>query len=122
MRKRTVLARLLAYDPETLLMDEPFSALDAQLRVALQVELRDLARRLRKTVLFVTHDLDEAVAFGDRCIVFTARPGTIKAEIDIPLPRDRDLIGLRFDPENARICAELWRLLADENAFKGGRA
>ena len=66
MRKRCALARLLAYDPETLLMDEPFAALDAMLRLRMQIEIRELVRRLGKTVVFVTHDLDEAVAIGDR--------------------------------------------------------
>ena len=78
MRKRTALARLLAYDPETLLLDEPFAALDAQLRLNMQIELLRLSRQLNKTVLFVTHDLDEAAALGDRCVVFSARPGTIR--------------------------------------------
>ena len=73
MRKRCALARLLAYDPETLLMDEPFGALDAQLRLEMQAELCDLCLRLGKTVLFVTHDLDEAIALGDRCVVFSGR-------------------------------------------------
>src|SRR3546814_1576643 len=66
MRKRTALARLLAYDPETLLMDEPFAALDAQLRLNMQIELLSISRRLGKTIMFVTHDLDEVVALGDR--------------------------------------------------------
>ncbi|MFC7557456.1 ABC transporter ATP-binding protein [Pseudoroseomonas wenyumeiae] len=70
MRKRVALARLLAYDPETLLLDEPFAALDAQLRLNMQIELLQLSRRLHKSVLFVTHDLDEAAALGDRCVVF----------------------------------------------------
>jgi len=111
MRKRAALARLLAYDPETLLMDEPFAALDAQMRLVMQVELRRLSRSLGKTVLFVTHDVDEAVALGDRCVVFTARPGTIDRVIDIALPADRDLRRLRFDPAYMAQCAELWRLM-----------
>ena len=98
MRKRTALARLLAYDPETLLLDEPFAALDAQLRLNMQIELLHLSRRLNKSVLFVTHDLDEAAALGDRCVVFSPRPGTIRQIIQSPLPRDRDLIRLRHNP------------------------
>jgi NitT/TauT family transport system ATP-binding protein len=112
MRKRTALARLLAYDPETLLMDEPFGALDAQLRLGMQIQLRKLCQRLGKTVLFVTHDLDEAVALADRSVVFTARPGTVKRIIDVDLPRDRDLMKLRHDRRYVELTAELWDLLA----------
>ena len=114
MRKRTALARLLAYDPETLLMDEPFGALDALLRLRMQVELRALYRRLGKAVLFVTHDLEEAVALGDRCVVFSARPGRILEVIDVPLPGDRDLMQLRYDPSFAQTGAKLWALLTPE--------
>jgi NitT/TauT family transport system ATP-binding protein len=112
MRKRTALARLLAYDPETLLLDEPFAALDAQLRVRMQAELFQLSRRLTKTVLFVTHDLDEAVALGDRCVIFSARPGTVIKDMTIPLPADRRILELRKDPAYQRVCAELWDFIA----------
>jgi NitT/TauT family transport system ATP-binding protein len=111
MRKRTALARLLAYDPETLLLDEPFAALDAQLRLNMQIELLHLSRRLNKSVLFVTHDLDEAAALGDRCVVFSPRPGTIRQIIQSPLPRDRDLIRLRHNPDYQKLAAELWDLI-----------
>lgn len=112
MKKRAALARLLAYDPETLLMDEPFGALDAQLRLMLQMELLRIAYRFNKTVLFVTHDLDEAVALADRCIVFGGRPGTIVDTIKIPLSRDRDLMTLRFDNDYINTCGTLWRQLS----------
>ncbi len=112
MRKRCALARLLAYDPETLLMDEPFAALDAMLRLRMQIEIRELVRRLGKTVIFVTHDLDEAVAIGDRCAVFTRRPGTIERVVDIPLAPDRDILKLRHDPAYMEITASLWEVLA----------
>ena len=112
MRKRAALARLLAYDPETLLLDEPFAALDAQLRVRMQMELFSLSRRLKKTVLFVTHDLDEAVALGDRCLVFSARPGTIVKDVAIPLPHDRNILELRRDAAYQRLCGELWDFIA----------
>lgn len=112
MRKRCALARLLAYDPEALLMDEPFGALDAQLRLRLQVELRQLCKDLGKTVLFVTHDLEEAVAIGDRCAVFSASPGTILETFEIPLPAQRDLMKLRFDETFRRTCARLWECLS----------
>ena len=121
MRKRTALARLLAYDPETLLMDEPFGALDAQLRLRLQVQLRSLCKRLGKTVLFVTHDLEEAVALGDRCAVFSARPGTIVETIEVPLPGDRDLLSLRYDKRFIDTCAHLWSLLSVDLATEAAR-
>ena len=111
MRKRAALARLLAYDPNTLLMDEPFGALDAQLRLRLQAELRRICKKFDKTVLFVTHDLDEAVSIGDRVAIFSARPGTILHLLPIPLPSDRDLLRLRSDPEFMRTCARLWELM-----------
>lgn len=112
MRKRTALARLLAYDPEALLLDEPFVALDAQLRLAMQSELRSLCRRLNKTMLFVTHDVDEAVGLGDRCVVFTARPGRIRTTVEIDLPPDRDLLAVRRLPRFAALTAELWELMS----------
>lgn len=117
MRKRTALARLLAYDPETLLLDEPFAALDAQIRLKMQTELLSIARRLDKTILFVTHDLDEAVGLGDRIAVFSARPGTIIRLIECPLGHDRDLIQLRRNKAYTDLCAELWELIVpDMNA------
>jgi NitT/TauT family transport system ATP-binding protein len=120
MRKRTALARLLACDTEILLMDEPFGALDAQLRLTLQIELRDLCRRLDKTVLFVTHDVDEAIALGDRCVVFSALPGTIRATLTVPLPVERDIARLRGDEHYIRTCAGLWNLLVPEIGLPGG--
>jgi NitT/TauT family transport system ATP-binding protein len=114
MRKRTALARLFAQDPETLLLDEPFVALDAQLRLAMQSELRALSRRFGKTVLFVTHDVDEAAALGDRCIIFSKRPGRIRTIVDIDLPPDRSLFNLRQDSRYASISARLWDHMARE--------
>lgn len=116
MRKRTALARLLAYDPETLLLDEPFVALDAQLRLAMQSELRTLCRRLGKTMLFVTHDVDEATALGDRCVLFTASPGRVRTTLENDLPPDRDLFALRRDPAFAAMSSRLWDLMMDERA------
>lgn len=112
MRKRCALARLLAYDPEALLMDEPFGALDAQLRLKMQIEILRLARELKKTVVFVTHDLDEAVSLADRTAVFSARPGTIVRVVDVPLGRERDLLSLRRDSVYRDLTAELWDLLS----------
>ncbi|OYT85349.1 MAG: ABC transporter ATP-binding protein [Pseudomonas sp. PGPPP4] len=111
MRKRAALARLLAYDPETLLMDEPFAALDAQLRMRMQTELFKLSRQLKKTVLFVTHDLDEAVALGDRCLIFSGRPGTIVRDVTIPLGDDRNILQLRKDPRYHQLCGDLWEFI-----------
>lgn len=108
MRKRVALARLLAYNPETLLMDEPFAALDAQLRMKMQIQLRALCRRMNKTVLFVTHDVDEAVALSDRCAIFSKRPGTIEDCISIELDPNREIHGLRKDPAYQRITSELF--------------
>jgi NitT/TauT family transport system ATP-binding protein len=89
MKQRVALARVLAFDPELLLMDEPFGALDAQNRELLQEELQQIWNQAKKTVLFVTHDIDEAIYLADRVIVFTARPGRIKLDLPIGLPRPR---------------------------------
>ncbi|HEY7237764.1 MAG TPA: ABC transporter ATP-binding protein [Burkholderiales bacterium] len=91
MKQRVALARVLAFDPEVLLMDEPFGALDAQTREAMQEELTRLWERTGKTIVFVTHDIDEAVYLGDRVVVLTARPGRIREEVKIDLPRPRSL-------------------------------
>jgi NitT/TauT family transport system ATP-binding protein len=91
MKQRVALARVLAFDPEVLLMDEPFGALDAQTRESMQEELTRLWERTGKTIVFVTHDIDEAVYLGDRVVVLTARPGRIREEVKIELPRPRSL-------------------------------
>jgi NitT/TauT family transport system ATP-binding protein len=91
MKQRVALARVLAFDPEVLLMDEPFGALDAQTRESMQEELTRLWERTGKTIVFVTHDIDEAVYLGDRVVVLTARPGRIREEVRIDLPRPRGL-------------------------------
>ena len=111
MQKRAAIARTLIYNPDTLLMDEPFGALDAQLRLVLQRDLLTLWERDRKTVLFVTHDLEEAMLLGDRVIVFGASPGRIIHTEEIKFRRPRDIVQLRADPEFADTWERLWKLL-----------
>jgi NitT/TauT family transport system ATP-binding protein len=91
MKQRVALARVLAFNPKVLLMDEPFGALDAQTRETMQEEVTRLWERTRKTIVFVTHDIEEAVYLGDRIVVLSARPGRIKEELAIDLPRPRSL-------------------------------
>lgn len=113
MKQRVALARLLALDPKILLMDEPFGALDAQNRELLQEELQQIWNSSRKTVLFVTHDIDEAIYLADRVIVFTARPGRIKADIEINLPRPR-AIEIKKASEYSAYRNQIWDLLRNE--------
>jgi NitT/TauT family transport system ATP-binding protein len=111
MRQRAALARTLAVDPTVLLLDEPFSALDAQTKMVLQ---QDLARTLaeeKKTALFITHDLAEAVALSDRILVMSARPGTIVEEITVDLPGRLDPLARRRAPRVGEYLARLMELL-----------
>ncbi|MBN9051053.1 MAG: ABC transporter ATP-binding protein [Rhizobiales bacterium] len=114
MRRRAALARTWIYEPETVLMDEPFGALDEQLKLSMQKQLLDLWERNRSTIVFVTHDLAEAVTLADQVVVFTSRPARIKAVKTIDLPRPRDPYRIHFSKEVQSICAELWELLEDE--------
>src|SRR6185312_7638178 len=91
MKQRVALARVLVLDPKMLLMDEPLGALDSQTRELMQEELAEITERSKKTTLLITHDLDEAIYLSDRVIVFTARPGRVKEDIRIDLPRPRTL-------------------------------
>lgn len=113
MKQRVAIARALANDPAVLLMDEPFGALDSQTRGTMQKLLLRVWERQQKTVLFVTHDIDEALVLGDRVLVMTARPGKIKAEIkvDIPRPRSMDVI---LEPEFIALKRRILGLLHDE--------
>jgi ABC-type nitrate/sulfonate/bicarbonate transport system ATPase subunit len=113
MRQRVGIARALAVNPETLLMDEPFGALDAQTRELMGAELLRLWDKERKTVVFVTHSIDEAVYLGDRVVVMTARPGRVKKEMRIDLPRPRDL-RVHSLPEFGAYRQSIWDLLEQE--------
>ena len=115
MKQRVGLARALATDPEVLLMDEPFAALDAQTRDLMQVELLRIWREARKTVLFVTHQIDEAIYLSDRVLVMSKRPGRTKRVFDIKLPRPREY-EMRVTPEFNDLKLEIWNTLKDEIA------
>jgi NitT/TauT family transport system ATP-binding protein len=113
MRQRANLARALVIDPKVLLMDEPFAALDAQTREIMQQELLRIWSQERKTVLFVTHQIEEAVYLSDRVIVFTARPGRIKQIVTIALGRPR-LFDLKYSPEFTAYVRQIWKLIEEE--------
>jgi NitT/TauT family transport system ATP-binding protein len=114
MKQRVAIARSLAYDPGVLLMDEPFAALDAQTRETLQGELLRIWEESGKTIVFITHGIDEAVYLGQRVAVMTSRPGRIKAIVDIPLEARSREEDLRSNPQFARLRHEVWSLLRDE--------
>jgi NitT/TauT family transport system ATP-binding protein len=114
MRKRVALAQMLVYEPDTLLMDEPFGALDAQLKLVMQQQLLKIWEEQAKTIVFVTHDLAEATALASRVIVFSGRPGRIKHIEDIPIPYPRDIFKVRFLPAFERAYDKLWQELAPE--------
>jgi len=120
MQQRVNLARALLTDPEMLLLDEPFAALDAQTREMMQLELLKIWNRSRKTALFITHDIKEAIYLADRVIVFTKRPGRVKEEIDIDLPRPRQL-RVKRDPVFLSYEDRIWESIQEELAVKPER-
>jgi len=114
MRKRVALAQTFINQPKILLMDEPFSALDMQTRTAMQDELLDLWSEQKSSVVFVTHDLEEAVALADKVYVLTAGPGTVKSVYRIDLPRPRVMADIRYDPKFIEIAKVIWNDLREE--------
>src|SRR3954454_7961976 len=114
MRKRVSLAQSMINEPAILMMDEPFSALDVQTRSIMSNELLGLWEQSRPAVIFVTHDLEEAIALADKVVVMTAGPGTVKDVYDIDLPRPRQVPEIRFDPRFIELYEEIWNTLRDE--------
>jgi NitT/TauT family transport system ATP-binding protein len=118
MQQRAGLARALVVNPEILLMDEPFGAVDAQTRQLLQEELLELWQREKKTVIFVTHSMDEAVYLSDRVVVMTPRPGRVAEILEVPLPRPRIAEEVRRDPKFVDLTNYIWASL--KNAMENG--
>lgn len=114
MRKRVALARTLIYSPELVMMDEPFSALDAHVKMLMHEELLRIWEEDRKTILFITHDLGEAITLSDRVVVMSARPGQVKLELMIDLPRPRDPFLIHTKPEFIRLYEQLWSALKED--------
>lgn len=114
MQQRLGFARALAVDPRILLMDEPFGALDAMTREVLQMQILEIAKKVQKTILFVTHDIDESVILADRVVVMSARPGRIREEVEVTLPKPRDVTKIRKMPEFAELRTHIWTLLEAE--------
>ena len=121
MQQRVGLARALAVDPAILLFDEPFSALDPLIRREMQTEVKRLHREVGKTMVFITHSIDEAVLLGDRVAIMSARPGRIKEILDVPFTRPRDVEAMRADPRFAELRTHIWHQLHTAKP-KGERA
>ncbi len=122
MRKRVALAQTFINQPKILLMDEPFSALDIQTRTLMQDELLGLWSELKASVVFVTHDLEEAIALADKVYVLTAGPGTVKSVYQIDLPRPRVMADIRYDPQFVEIARVIWDDLREEVQLGQSRA
>jgi NitT/TauT family transport system ATP-binding protein len=114
MRQRVSIARAFANDPEILLMDDPFSALDAQNKLLQQEELLRIWEEHKKTVVFITHSVDEAVFLGDRIMVMTAQPGKVKMFVPVPLARPRNIMELQKTPQYGELIAHIWSSLREE--------
>jgi NitT/TauT family transport system ATP-binding protein len=115
MKQRVAIARALAIEPEVLLMDEPFAAVDAQTREILQTDLLKITEDTHKTVIFITHSIDEAIFLADRVAVMTARPGTIKTIVDIPISKEKRFTeDIKSSAEFVSIRHHLWELLKEE--------
>jgi NitT/TauT family transport system ATP-binding protein len=114
MRQRVALMRTLILEPEILLMDEPFGALDTHTKLEMHKTLLEIWERERQTVLFVTHDLGEALTLSTRIILLSARPGRLKDDFDVPFPRPRDPVGLRETAEFGRLYSHIWHSLGEE--------
>lgn len=114
MQKRGSIIRTLIYDPEIILMDEPFGPLDAQTRMVLQDELLRIWDSNKKTILFVTHDLTEAIALSDKVVLFTSRPGTVKRVFDVPLARPRNVFEIHNEKGFNEIYHEIWQYFKNE--------
>jgi len=114
MQKRGSIIRTLIYDPDIILMDEPFGPLDAQTRMLLQDELLRVWDKNKKTILFVTHDLTEAIALSDQVVLFTGRPGTVKRVFDVPLSRPRNVFEILSEKGFAEIYQEIWQYFKNE--------
>ncbi|MBN9429116.1 MAG: ABC transporter ATP-binding protein [Burkholderiales bacterium] len=118
MKQRVSVARAFANDAEVLLMDEPFAALDEQTKIVLQEELLRIWGASGKTVIFITHSIDEALVLSDRVIVMSGRPGRLKADLKIDFARPRAVYDLKGDPEYGRLSREIWMMLREEVARK----
>ena len=114
MRQRAALMRTLIMEPQILLMDEPFGALDTHTKIDMHEVLLKIWEREKQTVLFVTHDLSEALTLADRIIMFSARPGRIKEMFEVDLPRPRDAVALRETPRYAELFTHIWHSLGEE--------
>ncbi|UOR03306.1 ABC transporter ATP-binding protein [Leucobacter allii] len=111
MQQRAAIARGLAYEPDVLIMDEPFAAVDAQTRIELEDLVLEMSRRLGMTVLFVTHDIDEAVYMGDRVVVLSGAPANVERDIDVDLPGERDQVATKQLPRFGQLRAEVFDLI-----------
>jgi NitT/TauT family transport system ATP-binding protein len=114
MQKRASIIRTLIYDPDIILMDEPFGPLDAQTRMLLQDELLRIWDKNKKTIVFVTHDLTEAIALSDKVVLFTGRPGTVKRVFDVPLARPRNVFEIHDETGFSDIYHEIWQYFKSE--------